>query len=210
MKPVRILAIETSSRHLSIALGDDTRVLAQQAGAQDGRHAEQLFDGMEQVLKKARCRIDDLTGVAVSIGPGSFTGIRIGLAAARALAQFQQIPLVGVSSLETLAWGLSRGAGRWTPVIDALRGSWYGATYERTKSGAWKTHLTPRCLPEDTWTKKHRVSGLTTAVPQAVDLLALARPRLRKAKPAGYQKVVPLYLREAAAVERRKGLRRDR
>lgn len=209
MKPIRILAIETSSPHLSLVVGDDTRVLSRYAGAQDGRHAEQLFEGMDRVLKLARCPIDAMTGVAVSIGPGSFTGIRIGLAAARALAQFLKIPLVGISSLETLAWGMNAKAGRFSPAIDALRGSWYGAVYERSAKGAWKTVLTPRCLEADVWKKKVPTMALATVTPQASDLLTLARPRLLRARASDYQKVVPLYLREAAAVERRKGLRRD-
>ena len=101
----RYLAIETSSPRLSLAAADEHRVVATYESALKWRHAESLFDGMQDVLRRARWKVQDLTGVAVCIGPGSFTGIRIGLAAARALGQTLKIPVIGLSSLEIMANG---------------------------------------------------------------------------------------------------------
>ena len=115
----RYLAIETSSPRLSLALGDGQRVLAAYTGRHDWRHAESLFKGIETLLKRKRWPIQTLSGVAVSVGPGSFTGIRIGLAAARALGQGLGIPVVGVSSLEILAAGAKTKARWLVPQIDA-------------------------------------------------------------------------------------------
>lgn len=101
----RYLAIETSSPRLSLAIGDEFKIMDAHQGPEDWRHAESLFEGTQKLLSRAGWSIQSLTGVAVSVGPGSFTGIRIGLAVARALGQSLAIPVVGVSALEILAAG---------------------------------------------------------------------------------------------------------
>src|SRR5437016_4037088 len=98
----RLLAIETSSPRLSLAVGTENKVLKDYQGPLQWRHAESLFAAMKKLLAAVRWPVQTLTGVVVSTGPGSFTGIRIGLAAARALGQGLKIPVAGVSSLETL------------------------------------------------------------------------------------------------------------
>src|SRR4051812_2016321 len=118
----RILAIETSSPRLSLAVGTETRVLRDYQGPLEWRHAESLFGGMETLLHKVRWNVQDLTGVLVSTGPGSFTGIRIGLAAARALGQAMKIPVAGMSSLQIMAGGLLKPGLLVCPIINALRG----------------------------------------------------------------------------------------
>src|SRR5262245_664005 len=99
----RYLAIETSSPRLSLAVGNEESVLAAYQGRHDWRHAENIFRTTEKILTRVGWPIKTLTGVAVSVGPGSFTGIRIGLAAARALGQALRIPVTGTSSLEIMA-----------------------------------------------------------------------------------------------------------
>src|SRR5262245_4612994 len=123
----RYLAIETSSPRLSLALGDDHKVLRTYTGAHDWRHAESLFDGIAQLLRRQKWTLQSLTGAAVSVGPGSFTGIRIGLACARALGQGLHVPVVGVSSLEVMAAGAKSRAEWLVPQIDALRGQIFSA-----------------------------------------------------------------------------------
>ena len=222
------LAIETSSPRLSLALGDETRVVAAYHGAHDWRHAESLFEGIETVLRRARWSIQSLTGAAVSIGPGSFTGIRIGLAAARALGQSLGIPVVGVSALEIMAAGAATSARWLAPEIDALRGQVFSALYERRGPGqvrrifaetmsdpaAWRTKVRRRIGRESSATQPGGrapdlkrslwISPLKGCYPEAKVLLAVARPRLAGKGPESYKAVLPLYIRQAAAVERRK------
>jgi tRNA threonylcarbamoyl adenosine modification protein YeaZ len=209
----RFLALETSSARLSLAIGDERRVIGVWAGAQNWRHAESLLAGIDAILKKGRWPLKTLTGIAVSIGPGSFTGIRIGLAAARALGQFLTIPVVGVSSLEILAYGSESLVS--APVIDALRGQVFAGLYARIGSQGWK-RLQPDALwTADAWAETNRLwrkkhAGLTLieageasgCYPRAEHLLTLAAPRLCKATPEAYKRILPLYLREASAVER--------
>jgi tRNA threonylcarbamoyladenosine biosynthesis protein TsaB len=209
----RYLAIETSSPRLSLALGDKTRIAAAYTGPHDWRHAESLFEGIEKLLRRARWPIGSLTGVAVSIGPGSFTGIRIGLAAARALGQGLRIPVAGVSSLETMAAGAKTRA-RWrSPQIDALRGQVFTALFERKPSGLLKRALAETMDFPEPWKKAVRrrlggqilwISPLKGCYPEARVLLDLARPRLAAAGPESYKAVLPLYIRQAAAVERQR------
>lgn len=207
----RYLAIETSSPRLSLAVGDETAIRASFESALQWRHAESLFDGMQKVLRQARWRVQHLTGVAVCVGPGSFTGIRIGLAAARALGQTLRIPVVGISSLEIMA--NAEPTPYISTTIDALRGDVFAALFEQTQTGTVKRKIGEHRVAKVLWEKKlqpfSRKKGLTKIsdekkqYPDAKTLLVLARPLLRKAKPDSYKKVLPFYLRDAAAVERR-------
>jgi tRNA threonylcarbamoyladenosine biosynthesis protein TsaB len=207
----RYLAIETSSPRLSLALGDEARVRAAFTGEHDWRHAESLFVGIEKLLRRVRWSIQSLTGVAVSIGPGSFTGIRIGLAAARALGQGLAIPVIGVSSLETMAAAAETQAPYLVPQIDALRGQVFSALFQRSRGGVSRMAAESMVYPDD-WMKKIKrrigrqsfwLSPLQGCYPEAKVLLELARPKLAAAGPQSYKTVLPLYIRQAAAMERR-------
>jgi tRNA threonylcarbamoyladenosine biosynthesis protein TsaB len=230
----RYLAIETSSPRLSLAGGNGTQILASYEGPLEWRHAEVLFQSLETIFKKLRWAPDTLEGVAVSIGPGSFTGIRIGLAAARALGQTLNIPVVGVSSLEAIAYAAPPRA-RWiAPALDALRGHVFTALYERAPPDRWrcvqKESLVSveewprwaafkRAFDEPLWvagdgvallqsqwnaTPALRVKVLPPAsgYPHAKTLLVLARKRWQRVN--HYADAAPLYLRRAAAQERRR------
>jgi tRNA threonylcarbamoyladenosine biosynthesis protein TsaB len=208
----KYLAIETSSSRLSLALGDGKRVLATYRGDQDWRHAETLFAGIEKLLRRQHWPIQSLTGVAVSIGPGSFTGIRIGLAAARALGQALKIPVTGVSSLETMAAG-ARTRSRWLmPQIDALRGQIFSALFEQDSFDRLQRVFPEAMDDPELWMKKVRrhigksslwISPLKGCYPDAGILLRLAVPGLAVRGVESYKSVLPLYIRQAAAVERR-------
>lgn len=212
MPAKRYLAIETSSPRLSLALGDDERLIQAMDGRLEWRHTEALFSSLKRMLSRARWPIQSLTGVAVSIGPGSFTGIRIGLAVARALGQSLKIPVVGVSSLELIAAGAATRAIFRSPRIDALRGNVFAGLYRKEPSGQVRVVVKDGMMEEHAWTalvKKHVgkapcwMSPIQGSYPDARVLLALGRPLLAKADKRSYQKVLPLYIREAAAVERR-------
>ena len=234
MKATRILAIETSSARLSLAVGTEAGVLKDYQGPLAWRHAESLFQGMEKILKQVGWPVQKLTGVLVSTGPGSFTGIRIGLAAARALGQSLKIPVQGISSLETLAHGALEAGKVVCPVINALRGDVFTALYQSGLDHRVKTLWKERRLSMEDLTrelkpfKQHpllfagdaaviykerlrdaggplwQVASHQDLYPRAGVLLEIGRPRLRKLTAHSYQRVLPLYLRSAAAQERQK------
>jgi len=92
-------------------------------------HSETLLPHIEQVLKMAAVAKEELTGIAVSNGPGSFTGLRIGLAAAKAMSYVLGIPLVGVSTLQALAYQLPAPGVRVMCLLDAQKGNAYVESY---------------------------------------------------------------------------------
>ncbi|MBQ3321539.1 MAG: tRNA (adenosine(37)-N6)-threonylcarbamoyltransferase complex dimerization subunit type 1 TsaB [Firmicutes bacterium] len=131
-----ILAIETTGAFASVALaqadetGKDCRILAHVEGHDRYSHLQNLTPQIQQVLCDAGVSIDDLSAIAVSNGPGSFTGIRIGVSTARALSQVKGIPCVPVSSLGALAMRAEAAEDAVVcPILDARRSQVYGAGY---------------------------------------------------------------------------------
>lgn len=98
-------------------------------------HSEQLLPMIHQLLQLCECPLSEIDVLAVSLGPGSFTGIRIGVATAKGLAQALSIPVVGVNSLEALAWQANAFQGQVIPLVDAQRKLVYTAAYRFEEAG---------------------------------------------------------------------------
>lgn len=98
-----VLAFDTAQGALSVAVHDDGGALASAFELRTRGHAEELMPAIETVLAEAALGFSDLDALAVTIGPGTFTGLRVGLAAARGLALARGLPLVGVTTLEAIA-----------------------------------------------------------------------------------------------------------
>jgi len=126
---MKVLAIETSSPMLGVALVDESAVLASYELLADRAHAAELPLAVERVLRAAGLSLRKLDGVAVSIGPGSFTGLRIGVAFVKALLAGVPKPLAGVPSLDVLATPLAWTPGRVCAVLDARQRNVYAAVY---------------------------------------------------------------------------------
>ncbi len=124
-----LLAIETSARQLGVAVLDGERILSSYEVLADYTQAVELPGAVARVLKDARTTLQQLEAIIVDIGPGSFTGLRIGLAFAKGLAFSTKKPLVGVPSLEVLASGLPLNTELVCPVVDAKQKNVYAAQY---------------------------------------------------------------------------------
>ena len=124
-----ILAIDTATQVSSVAVLKEGRLLAELTMQGKLTHSETLLPHIEQVLKMAAVTKEELTGIAVSNGPGSFTGLRIGLAAAKAMSYVLGIPLVGVSTLQALAYQLPAPGVRVMCLLDAQKGNAYVESY---------------------------------------------------------------------------------
>lgn len=124
-----ILALDTASRRCSAAVSDPQGVRAELSDTSGETHSRHLMALIDQVLKMAALSIAGIDGIAVCRGPGSFTGVRIGIATAKGLAAAAGKPLVGVSSLQALAWPLTEFAGPVCPMLDARRAEVYYARY---------------------------------------------------------------------------------
>ena len=127
---MKILALETSAKTVSAAVSEDGKILA--SGYQDTglTHSRTLMPIVEHILKNAGLTMADMDAVAVAAGPGSFTGIRIGVAAAKGLAFGADKPAIGVSTLAAMARGVAFSDGLVICAMDARRNQIYNALFE--------------------------------------------------------------------------------
>lgn len=117
-----ILNIETATKKCSVAVGLNGSLVAFQEIAEEHfSHAEKLHLFIEQALQEAAINFSELSAIAVSKGPGSYTGLRIGVSAAKGLSYALQIPLLSVDTLKVIAKQLSTSKGYIVPMIDARR-----------------------------------------------------------------------------------------
>jgi len=124
-----ILGIETSTTTGGVAVVSEDGVIAQYSLNIEVTHSERLMSTVDRVLKDTGLAIDEMDGYAVAIGPGSFTGLRIGLAAVKGLALVSGKPIAAVPTLRALAWNLPYAAYPVCPMLDARKNEVYAATY---------------------------------------------------------------------------------
>ncbi len=129
---MNILGIDTSTKTMSIGLVSDDKILGEINFYSNMDHSEKLIDNIKFLLESNNLKVSDLDLVCVAIGPGSFTGVRIGISTCKGLVEFYNIPVVGVSSLEVL----SRNFSSYKHVaigVDAKRDRVYGGIYSYNK-----------------------------------------------------------------------------
>ena len=132
-----ILAFETSAKAASVALMEKGKLLGESYQNTGLTHSQTLLQMAEDLLKTCGKTPADVTAVAVASGPGSFTGVRIGVAAAKGFAWGSEIPCVGVSTLEAMAENLGAWDGTVVPTMDARRSQTYTAIF-RAENGKLK------------------------------------------------------------------------
>ncbi len=126
---VRLLALETSTLAGGVALLDDERIIGEYLLDVRLTHSERLMPAVDRLLTDAGWTVAALDGLAVAVGPGSFTGLRIGLSTAKGLAWARGIPVAGVPTLDALAASLPFCALPVCPVLDARKGEVYCSLY---------------------------------------------------------------------------------
>ncbi|MFC7366752.1 MULTISPECIES: tRNA (adenosine(37)-N6)-threonylcarbamoyltransferase complex dimerization subunit type 1 TsaB [Bhargavaea] len=137
------LGLDTANAPLSVALVRDGELLVELNSAMGLNHSAGAMPAVEQLFKRAGIKPADIDAIAVSEGPGSYTGVRIGVTIAKTLAWTLDKPLVGVSSLRVLASNVFTYGVTISPMIDARRGNVYAGLYRRQEDGTLK------CLMED-------------------------------------------------------------
>lgn len=128
-----VMGIDSSSDIGAIGLIDNSGLLGEINIRLSHRHSERLLPNIDFLLKETGHHINELDGLAVTIGPGSFTGLRIGLSTVKAFAQVLDIPVIGLSSLDVLAYNIFNKNGWLVPVIDARRNRVYTSLYKGWK-----------------------------------------------------------------------------
>ncbi len=126
---MRILALESSAKTASVAILEDDLLLAEYTTNHKMTHSQTLLPMIDEMLSRIGVEPDTLDAIAVSCGPGSFTGLRIGSSTAKGLGQALNLPLIEVPTLEGLAYNLCGSDALICPVMDARRGNVYCALY---------------------------------------------------------------------------------
>lgn len=141
-----VLALSTSSPRGTVAIARDGAIAARVAYDGGTSHAERLFAAIDEAMAQAVVTRADLAGLACDIGPGSFTGVRVGIASAKGIALALGLPVVGIGSLESMAGAaIPEAAGRPVlAVVDARKGEVFAAVYDTPLSPVWGPEHLPR------------------------------------------------------------------
>jgi tRNA threonylcarbamoyladenosine biosynthesis protein TsaB len=222
---VLILGIETATLQVGCAIGGHEGVIAEFHAARGRRHAETLAPAIDFVRRQARVDLREIGAIAVDVGPGLFTGLRVGVATAKAMAQALRIPMVGVSSLDLLAFPLRYARRLIVPVVDARRSEVFYAFYRQVPGGVQR--LSPyqvgspadlasellasgeECLVVGDGALRYRENfddvarvefgDVGNAYPSASALVELAHPKALREEFVPPWELAPLYLRRADA-----------
>ena len=218
-----VVAIETSTPQTSVAIGSEAGLLARISVAGKARQ-EAVTPALEQLLAWSDLELTRVSGIAVGTGPGLFTGLRVGVATAKTLAQVLGVPILGISSLDTLAFSVRYTHKRIVAVIDGRRGEVFWSAYRPVPGGivretepvvAPPDHLAAELgvtredvlavgngaiLYRDVLQEAHvEFASASVAHPDAAALAELAVPRFLREEHDRLTDVVPTYLRKSDA-----------
>ncbi|HEY2331806.1 MAG TPA: tRNA (adenosine(37)-N6)-threonylcarbamoyltransferase complex dimerization subunit type 1 TsaB [Acidimicrobiales bacterium] len=130
-----ILGIDTATPQVGCAIGGHEGVLASFSSAKGRRHAETLTPAIQFLCTQAHVELHEIGAIAVDVGPGMFTGLRVGIATAKAMASALRVPMIGVPSLDLLAFPVRRSSRRIVSVVDARRAEVFYAFYRQVPGG---------------------------------------------------------------------------
>lgn len=128
---MKVLGIDTSNLVMSIAVIEDDKLIGEYSTNLKKNHSVRLMPSIAMLLDEVDLEPTELDGIAIAQGPGSYTGVRIGVTTAKSMAWSLGIPLVGISSLEGVAGNGASFAGKVCPLFDARRGQVYTALFEQ-------------------------------------------------------------------------------
>lgn len=232
---MKILSIDTSSSNCSIAVVGDEATLGEININYNLQHSVLLMPLIEELLNRLDLSPKNLTALTLSVGPGSFTGLRIGLAAVKGLASGLDLPIYAVDSIKALAYGAFGYSGLIVPMVDALRGGYYTGFYTFVK-GELQTIMEPVILTfeeiKEKLSKEEKeimimgdvvykineedlifsdqviIAPKHLHIPKASHLPDLLSKEIREGKSENIHTLVPLYMRKSQAeheYEKKKG-----
>jgi tRNA threonylcarbamoyladenosine biosynthesis protein TsaB len=220
-----VIGIDTSTPQTSVAIGNDVEVLASVSIAGKARQ-ESVTPALQRLLAWSGVDLHRVGGVAVGIGPGLFTGLRVGVETAKTLAQVLGVPIVGIASLDALAYVVRYTPHRIAAVLDARRGEVFTAVYRAVPGGIVREsgylvlkpdHLVAElqalsgevlCVGNGAILYRREIEELGSRVefaspvasyPDAAALVELAAPRFLREEHDRLFDVVPMYMRKSDA-----------
>jgi tRNA threonylcarbamoyladenosine biosynthesis protein TsaB len=156
-----LLAIDTSTRSIGIAILDGSRILCEEIWISRNFHTVDLAKAVDKNLSRSGLSPQDLDVLGVAIGPGSFTGLRIGLALVKGIAYTHQLPVIGIPTLDVTARGITPTDMLLAALLQAGRGR-YAVAWYRVEDGSWKSQDKIENLTEDELLKKVKEPCLLT------------------------------------------------
>lgn len=151
---MKLLALDTSTEYLTLAITDGVKVLGRLHKKAPRSHSSLLMPMIEQLLKKARLKLKDLDGFCIGVGPGSFTGLRIGVATVKGMAFVTGLPIVAVPTFDAIAKNAGRTRGVVCVVLDARKNKVYGCFYRSDGNGRIRRISPYLLVPVDELLKK--------------------------------------------------------
>lgn len=221
---MKILAVDTSSFPASAAVSEDGVILGEYIIRNQRKHSQNILPMTEALFDMLDMNISEIDAFAVTVGPGSFTGLRIGISTVRAFAQATGKPVVGINTLEALSYNLACTKGVIMPLIDARRNEVYCAAYS-FDNGEMSELLSPCVMTVEecaelfldgnvTFTGDGSIAngdylkslqGDVSTAPanlnevRASSVAALAELKLKNGEAVNYNEIEPLYLRKSQA-----------
>lgn len=217
---MRILALDTSTEYLSLALLLDGKACSRDIHAGQ-THSQIILPMIDELLREAGIALQELDGIAFGAGPGSFTGLRIGCGVAQGLAFGANLPVVGVSTLKTIAQG--SGAAKVIACLDARMGEVYHAAYIK-KDGTWEEVIPPGVYKPEAVPRIHGegwigagnawavyqeklsaiyegqlVEALPGKYPDAISIARLSEPLFKAGLGVPAAQAAPVYIRNKVA-----------
>lgn len=234
---MKILSLDTSSIVASVAIGDETKLMAEYSVNHEKTHSQKLLPIIHEVLKNCDMRPRDIDVFGVSLGPGSFTGLRIGITTVKVMAQALNKPVVGVSTLEGLAYNIPFYDGLICPIIDAQGESVYSALF-KWESGKLHEIKEQEVLEMDELLKQVKTlnqkviflgDGVerfkpiiseelfnlcqfptsTFMLPRASSILEIVRSKAERGLLQTFQEILPIYMRKSQAERQYEARMRD-
>ncbi|HTK17846.1 MAG TPA: tRNA (adenosine(37)-N6)-threonylcarbamoyltransferase complex dimerization subunit type 1 TsaB [Acidimicrobiia bacterium] len=225
-----LLGIETATRRVGVVLASEDGMLARvelggYADSGPPRHAERLVPAIQYCCEQIGTALDHVSAIAVGIGPGMFTGLRVGVTTAKVLAQTLRVPMIPIPSLDLLAYPLRHSRGLVVPAIDARRNEVYYALYLTVPGGVQRASEYEIGSPDDLAAeleargeesllcgdgalrfastfedlKGTELAGPAHAAPSLAALSELAAARYQREDFCAPDDVVPMYLRKSDA-----------
>ena len=225
-----LLGIETATRRVGVVLASEGGMLARvelggHADSGPPRHAERLVPAIQYCCDQIGTTLDHVSAIAVGVGPGMFTGLRVGVTTAKVLAQALRIPMIPIPSLDLLAYPLRHSRGLVVPAIDARRNELYYALYLTVPGGVQRASEYEVGSPDDLAAeleargeeallcgdgalrfaavfddvKGTELAGPAHAAPSLASLAELAVARYQREEFCAPDDVLPMYLRKSDA-----------